>query len=123
MSDLISREAAYWALVTKGWASKRYKLGEIWELNEDEIREALDSVPSEEPERETGKWVGIREYCNYLRSLDGKMYVPSGIGITLKYCNLCWESAERDTNYCPNCGAEMELVEDIPMEYFENGGI
>lgn len=25
--------------------------------------------------------------------------------------------------FCPNCGAKMEYPEDIPMEYFENGGM
>lgn len=34
------------ALLTKGQSSKRYKLGETWELNFEEIREALDDVPS-----------------------------------------------------------------------------
>jgi len=48
MSDLISRQDAISALLEKGQRSKRYKLGEIWELNFDEIREALATVPSAE---------------------------------------------------------------------------
>ncbi len=46
MSDLISREVAIDALLEKGQQSRRYKLGENWELNFDEIREALATVPS-----------------------------------------------------------------------------
>lgn len=34
------------ALVEKGQQSKRYKLGDVWELNFTEILEALDSVPA-----------------------------------------------------------------------------
>ena len=51
MDDLISRQATYLALVEKGQASKRYKLGEIWELNGEEIREVLDALPSTQPEQ------------------------------------------------------------------------
>ena len=46
MSDLISRQDAILALLEKGQRSRRYKLGEIWELNFDEIREALATAPS-----------------------------------------------------------------------------
>ena len=51
MGDLISRRAVELALVEKGQRSKRYKLGEIWELNYDEIREVLSEVPDAKPER------------------------------------------------------------------------
>lgn len=40
-NDLITRREVELALLEKGQKSKRYKLGEIWELNFDEIREAL----------------------------------------------------------------------------------
>lgn len=33
------------ALIEKGQASKRYSIGDFWELNAKEIREALDTVP------------------------------------------------------------------------------
>ena len=49
--DCISRQATYLALVEKGQASKRYKLGETWELNGEEIREVLDALPSAQPEQ------------------------------------------------------------------------
>lgn len=50
MDDLIRRQATYLALVEKGQASKRYKLGETWELNGEEIREVLDALPSAQPD-------------------------------------------------------------------------
>lgn len=47
--DTISRQAAIEALLDKGQHSRRYKLGDIWELNFDEIREVIDDLPAAEP--------------------------------------------------------------------------
>ena len=45
-----------------------------------------------------------------------------GLGIVFE-CSECGEKIDCEpSNYCPNCGAEMEDPEDIPMEYFESGG-
>lgn len=41
-SDLFTRREAELALLEKGQRSKRYKIGDIWELNFDEIREAFE---------------------------------------------------------------------------------
>ena len=51
MDDLISRKAVELAMIEKGQNSKRYRLGETWELNGEEIREALATIPSVEPEQ------------------------------------------------------------------------
>ena len=64
MSDLISRQATYLALVEKGQASKRYKLGETWELNGEEIREVLDALPSAQSEQTKMIIKEIREWIN-----------------------------------------------------------
>ena len=58
VSDMTSKKAVKLALLEKGQASKRYKLGEIWELNFDEIREALATVPPLEPEQ---RWIPVSE--------------------------------------------------------------
>ena len=50
MSDLVKRGDILNALIEKGQKSKRYKLGETWELNLSEIKEAIESVPSAYPE-------------------------------------------------------------------------
>lgn len=47
--DLIDRQATIEALLDKGQRSRRYKVGDIWELNFDEIREVIDALPSAEP--------------------------------------------------------------------------
>ena len=44
----VSKEQIINALVEKGQASKRYKLGQTWELNGEEIREAIaDMTPAD----------------------------------------------------------------------------
>lgn len=54
MLDLVARGDVLDALIEKGQKSKRYKLGENWELNLSEIKEAVESIPSAEPER---RWI------------------------------------------------------------------
>lgn len=46
--DLATRREIEIALLVKGQKSKRYKLGEIWELNYDEIKEVLDELTPED---------------------------------------------------------------------------
>lgn len=58
MSDLISRQAVFDTLIEKGQNSKRYKLGEKWELDLPEIIEAINAIPSAEPEQ---KWIPVTE--------------------------------------------------------------
>lgn len=73
MNDLISRQATYLALVEKGQASKRYKLGETWELNGEEIREVLDALPSAQPDIihcKDCKWYGRADKRRFYRGMD-----------------------------------------------------
>ena len=56
--DAVSRKAVYDAMVEKGQRSRRYKLGEIWELNGTEIREALDAMQSAQPDQ---RWIPCSE--------------------------------------------------------------
>ena len=54
--------------------------------------------------------------------LKGKWQVTSIKGETWGICSNCnFKQKAGELNFCPNCGADMR--EDIPMEYFENGGI
>lgn len=90
--DLISRQAAEMALIEKGQHSRRYKWGEIWELNGLEIREVLDNLPSVQPKEKTGHW-------------------NTEIGYDIErtvMCDQCRKMAYEPSNYCPNCGAKME---------------
>ena len=58
-----------------------------------DVMNALARMPSAEPEPKTGKW--IKTYRN-------------GFGNLIGHCNKCGRSASVD-NYCPNCGAKMEV--------------
>ena len=91
--DLISRQAAEMALIEKGQHSRRYKWGEIWELNGLEIREVLDNLPSVQPKEKTGHW-------------------NTEIGYDIErtvMCDQCRRMAYEPSYYCPNCGAKMEV--------------
>ena len=101
MSDLISKQDAINALVEKGQSSKRYKLGEIWELNLPEIIDAIDALPSAEPERKTVK---VEKFP--LECFDGVLVVISG------HCD-CGTLVFNDQRYkyCPHCGARLEWDE------------
>lgn len=45
MGKLIDAENLKLAFIEEGQSSKRYKLGEFWELNFDELRKVIDSAP------------------------------------------------------------------------------
>lgn len=96
----LSQKEILLAIVEKGQSSRRYKLGEIWELNFEEIREALDDVPAADVRPVVrGKWIP-----SINQDLPGYLM-----------CSACKEaffnpSAQphiREFNYCFNCGADM----------------
>lgn len=91
-NDLISRQAAKIAFVEKGQLSRRYKCGEVWELNYEEIRDVLNNLPSVQPEQNAGQWIPNKHTDTVLCSQCGKCYGD-------------------EYNYCPNCGAKMESEE------------
>lgn len=92
--DLISRQAAEMALIEKGQHSRRYKWGEIWELNGLEIREVLDNLPSVQPKKKTGKWLHDQgKYKNRWICTE---------------CSYRWYFPKEEAKYCPNCGTKME---------------
>jgi len=122
MNDLIKRQDAIDAL-KKIMFTHLFECGEY--IGEDSrefsimnAKKALDiikNLPSEELERKNGRWIYLNECANagYYCDQCNKRVVKDG-----------WSKTVKKINFCPNCGAEMrEEHEDIPMEYFENGGI
>lgn len=78
----------------------------------EELYALIDRQPTIDPVKK-GKWRKQNNEYSY-------WYECSECG-----CEPLWSRfyGEFDFSaFCPNCGAKMEEPEDIPMEYFENGG-
>ena len=64
----------------------------------------------------------LKEYREKQNILKGKWQIISIKGETWGVCSNCnFKQKAGELNFCPNCGTDMR--EDIPIEYFENGGI
>ena len=89
MSDLISRK---WLMecVNEGWIK--------FDTEKDKntyVHLVRDIAPSAQPELIRGRWIEK----------------PHVHGVA--YCSLCdYELHTNDTNFCPNCGAKMEVGEN-----------
>ena len=60
----------------------------------------IANMPSAQPERKTGKWIGT-EYAGYA---DGN---PVYYEWKCSACGCVIEDDEPTWNFCPNCGADM----------------
>lgn len=76
-NDQISRQATLEALLDKGQRSRRYKLGDVWELNFDEIREVINALPAADPH-----WTPCSKE---LPKKDGDYWVTTYDGQTTRY--------------------------------------
>ena len=92
MNDLISRQEAIELI-------ERMK---PYHQDADDIAEMIANMPATQSESKTGKWIEAYDPFN---RISGR-------------CSVCgWEAHlyEDDVvgmNYCPNCGAEMEKLDD-----------
>ena len=97
---LIDADALAMAIVDAGQASKRYKIGDFWELRYTEIKEVMDEQPTVDavPVRH-GKWIVWDE-------------VIAGIYHTVSECSECGFTTDKmfreEMPHCPNCGARMD---------------
>ena len=97
MDDLISRQAAIDAIKkinAHGNTDRANGLG----LSEN----AIILLPSAEPERKTGRWIEMVD----ADPMTGEPYV---CGV---YCSECGERIGCESNFCPNCGADMRGEQD-----------
>lgn len=109
MSDLIDRQAAIDAF---GLSEKTRKYGGDHSGYNTrmlyEIQDVIESLPSVEPERKTGKWIKATgmmppEYhghyeCSECGTWAGRNWLRPWKGVML-------------TRFCPGCGAKMEGIE------------
>ena len=98
MTRLIDADALAMAIVDAGQASKRYKIGDFWELRYTEIKEVMDEQPTVDavPVRH-GKWIHEVRYT--IDSLHSYQQYR---------CSECGMTYITNTKYCPNCGARMD---------------
>lgn len=89
MSDLISRSEVWKAFISR--------VDSICDL--EDVREILDSIPTIE-ERKEGHWI---------KHIDDLFPADSTIE-----CSVCHEEQYTtiDDNFCPNCGAKMEVTDE-----------
>lgn len=80
MNDLISRQKTIDAMRELPYGYR----GIVWDI--------LNSLPSAQPEQKRGKWVTIK-------------YPFSKCSI----CNCDFDAANNEANYCPVCGAKMDM--------------
>ena len=92
MSDLISRNEAL-ALIES-------MMETYWDRKQilNVVRSNIEKLPSADPKK--GKWVDIVE-------MDSGGY-PFKVGLC---CSVCGAPTLSDDNYCPHCGAKMEVTE------------
>ena len=104
MSDLISRQAAIDALKdAENHAFNSYYKGLI------KAHKIIADLPSVEAEpRKHGRWIHVFDsepYDEYVCSVCGTRASSFIGGTEMWYCLL-------KPNYCPNCGAKMDEVEE-----------
>ena len=97
MQDLISRQAAI-DVADAVWSVTGDKnVAKVW----DQIKD----LPSEQPERKTGKLIYESAYNWFRCNVCKKIYPPE----FLQYFDSC--QYQPGFNFCPNCGARMEASE------------
>ena len=79
-------------------------------------REVL-KLPTIEPERKKGTWIPVDSYSAF--GGDEATWMAHGNPIAFYYCSECKKQARAGedgesllTDYCPDCGAEMEGADE-----------
>lgn len=118
MTELVDKGILKLFFLKKGYQSKRYKIGEKWELNRQEIYEVIDGAPTvdAQPVRH-GRWIPVRSSDAF--GGDFVTWKAHGDPIAYHYCSKCKEQSRCDefgdeilTKFCPDCGAKMDGEEE-----------
>ena len=78
-----------------------------WNNNAHDCAENIRSIPAADVvERKTGRWCADYDYAEY--DFDGSTPLPEPQKFQDGWqCSLCGVYSLSETNYCPNCGADM----------------
>lgn len=102
MSDLIRREDVIDELMALRDAHKADQFtGNL--LHWTGIKAMLESIPSAEPERKTGKWIEYPDCLRYEGAYTNDQIACSECHHVFSILDNCTE----EFDFCPNCGADM----------------
>lgn len=99
MSDLIERQAAIDALDKRFDSIPMEQTAEILQLRKD-----LRELPSAQPERKKGHWEDVPH-----KSVEHGEVIVDGKTVRCSVCKHAEKGWNKGMNYCPNCGAKMEV--------------
>ena len=94
MSDLIDRQAAIDAI--RASTSKYTGFMEMEMYTDDDAVEAIEALPSAQPERKKGEWIPVTNGRGGFECDQCHNYAPS-----------YQDGVEWLSGFCPNCGADM----------------
>ena len=113
-NDCISRQALKNALIN--WQMEYSEKDKDVERFDTigKVIDLVEQMPTAEPK--TGRWIKNEDRCGWQCSecMTDNIFAYDWDSETGVY--------KFQDFYCPHCGVKMEKDEDIPMEYFENGG-
>ena len=96
MNDYISREEVL---------KKFFERGSGY-INVLTSRDMINKIPAADVQPvKHGRWIDIYEYC------EERDLRPTGLGVYY-WCSECGEAEKKTSDFCPNCGARMDLKED-----------
>ena len=100
MQEIVDRIGGMYPYRQIGNRESYSSYNEAWTDCINRVDAELNSLPSAEPERNKGEWVGT-EFDGYA---DGN---PVYCEWKCSACGCVVEDEEPAWNYCPNCGADM----------------
>ena len=105
--DTISRHMAIDAALKLTYADGAYGYADAKELVD-----SLETLPSAQPERKTGRWIPVDSYTAF--GGDEATWLAHGNPIAYHYCSECKNHAyaledgeDLLSDFCPNCGSPM----------------
>lgn len=102
---LIDADTLKEEIVEAGQRSTRYRIGEFWELNRNEIWKVIDEQPTVEG-RKKGRWIDA-EWLSINTGETRKVRRCSVCGCGYFNYDVSVNTVSDIPNFCPNCGADM----------------